>query len=112
MPCWRSRPRRQSISLLSSWQDLRWRGLVEKLRGRPPLRSGRLLKHDEQKSLPVARSPVGQKPARSPRSGTFQSAVFWWHDGTWDTASRPGPDGEVEIVLTDELRRLLDQLAR
>jgi len=45
-------------------------------------------------------------------AGPLSPSLFWWRDGTWETVSRTGPDGEVEIVLTDELRRLLNQLAR
>jgi len=43
--------------------------------------------------------------------GPLSPSVFWWRDRTWEAVSRPGPDGEVTIVLAEDLRRLLDQLA-
>lgn len=43
--------------------------------------------------------------------GQLLPSVFWWREGTWETVSRPGLDGEVKIVLGEDLPRLLDQLA-
>jgi hypothetical protein len=45
-------------------------------------------------------------------AGPLSPNVFWRRDGTWETVSRLGPDGEVTIILGEDLRRLLDQLAR
>lgn len=45
-------------------------------------------------------------------AGPLSPSVYWWHDGTWHAVSHPGPDGEVNISLAHELRRLLDHLAR
>ncbi len=43
--------------------------------------------------------------------GPLSPSVYWWRDGTWEAISRPGLDGEVRIVLSEHLRRLLDRLA-
>jgi hypothetical protein len=42
-------------------------------------------------------------------AGPLSPSVFWWRAGTWKTVSRQGLDGEVNIVLGEDLRRLLDQ---
>jgi hypothetical protein len=42
--------------------------------------------------------------------GPLSPSVYWWRDGTWEAVSRPGLDGEVRIVLSEDLRRVLDEL--
>ena len=43
--------------------------------------------------------------------GPLSPSVFWRREGSWKVVSRLGLDGEVTIVLDEDLRRLLDQLA-
>jgi hypothetical protein len=43
--------------------------------------------------------------------GPLSPSVYWRRDGTWEAVSRPGLDGEIKIILSRDMRGLLDQLA-